>query len=258
MMPPDFNDILLEFMKKADVGIINTIVFVMGIILIIFVIIILSLLVRKLSKTFLREDKYVLLLQEYTEMLSKYEGACKNHDRVNNITKYLVQLDYTVLTLISHSLFATKEQQEIYEIANKLIETTVFVIPQYFKTNIADNHRCFIWMQKEDSDLLENTYSSTGELKQDLQVNSSFAGRIYSIGEDRYSPNIDNEKDFQKRDKSTYRYKSLIGVPLKVEENTFGVLTIDAKKENAFNEEDIVHLNLFASLISACTLLQVK
>jgi transcriptional regulator with GAF, ATPase, and Fis domain len=254
----DFSSVLENFLNKANSTTINIIVWIIGILMIIAIGIMLFIFIRKLYKTFLKEEKYVGLLENYNNLEKKYEETYKNYDKTSAIIDCLNQLSISINILINDFIYAQKLNEEIKVIAEELIKTIVYVIPQNFKINIGDYHRCFIWMKKYGNEnVLENVYSSTGKILEDLHIQNSFAGRIFTTGDYRYSANIELERDFERRH-STSKYKSLIGVPIEIGEETLGVLTIDAKKEDAFNETDIISLSLFATQISSCFLLLSK
>jgi transcriptional regulator with GAF, ATPase, and Fis domain len=246
--------LIQNFINKASISTINTIVWILGILIIIAIAIILFLLIRNLSSTFIKQEKYLALLESTNSLKKESESNYRNYEKVASIMLCFEQLNFMVNSLIDDFIFKRKSYDEINSDAHEIIKSIVFIIPQNYKTNFGDYHRCFIWIiNDDDNNLLANVYSSTGQLLDDLHIQNSFAGRIYSTEEYRYTPNVEKEKDFEKRATSSNKYKSLIGVPIKIDNSTLGVLTIDARKENAFLEDiDIPSLDLFAMKIALC------
>jgi len=254
-------DAINLFLEKATNTTINTIVWIIGIIVIIALGITLFLFIKKLYKTFVKEEKYISLLENYNKLENSRNSIDEAYNKVVDITNSIYQLSITTNMLLHDLVFNMKPANIISDKANELIQTTVYVIPQHFKIKVGDYHRCYIWMKSEtDIHVLENYFSSTNKLiEENLSIENSFAGRIFSTREPRYSGDITHEKDFEKRPNSKGTYKSLLGVPIMIGENVLGVLTIDAKKADAFDEsDDTIYLSLFASIISNCLLIMAK
>jgi len=246
-----------NYLQQADSTIINIVVAALGFVIVVIVILICIPVVRHVFKKLSLEDKSIKLMEKNKDLENEQETICKNYEKSIAMFECVNQITHTINSLLCDYFLGDNEPDDIREKAEKIIQSIVYIIPQNFKINYRDFHRCFIWMVKDsDSKILENIYSSTGVMQPNLNLNNSFEGLIYITGEAKCSSNTRSESNNEKETKGRCANKSLIGVPIKIENKTIGVLTLDAKTENAFaKEKDITFLNMFASLVSVCLLL---
>lgn len=251
-MFPNIESTANEIVGKASPLLINIIVLIIGLIVIAFVGILSFITLKKIGKSFIKEEQYCQLQDKFIDMSETYNLMKELYEKSTNITNVSMQFFHDISILV----YKNSKNEDIKKTTKETIEAIIYIIPQLIKSSSGENHRCFLWQPDSRKKNLTNIFSSTNGLqKESLSINDSFAGRIYTTGKERYTPNILEDKDYKAKENSKSKYKSLVGVPIKWEEITIAVLTVDAKKEDGFTEEDIDNLYIFASMLSICLLL---
>lgn len=249
----DLITVIKEFINKADQSVVTDIVKFIGIVVVIALVIIVVIIVRKLIKSINKGEKYGDLQVKLKELSSKYEKLIGVYENCTNTVIIISQYLYDISILI-HKHY---NKENINVDLNKMIEAIIYSLPTIIKSIGGENHRVFVWEPDVSKNNLYNIYSSTNSLlKEPLPINNSFAGIVFSTGNQRYSENIKEEKDYLAHPNSKYKYKSLLGIPIKWEDITIAVLTVDAKRENAFSDEDIESICTFGVMLSICLLLK--
>jgi len=88
-------------------------------------------------------------------------------------------------------------------------------------------------------------FSSSAQ--QGLKFDSnSIPGRVFSSGEAYYCQDTEKDRYFQKNPQSTHTYRSFVCVPIRVRGRNLGVLLVDAVPPDAFANDDINLLHVFA------------
>jgi putative methionine-R-sulfoxide reductase with GAF domain len=141
------------------------------------------------------------------------------------------------------------------EHAKKIIDMIIEQIPLCLKSMKNINHRCAVFTVDHDT---PNTlkiyegcgYSIEGKNKLRLEISNSVAGKVFTTGEYQYIEDVSKSKLFTPNPKATKKYFSLLCVPIKLNGNTVGVLSIDGSEKSCFNEDDIEYFKMFSNLIA--------
>ncbi len=75
---------------------------------------------------------------------------------------------------------------------------------------------------------------------------TSIPGRVFNSGETYYCQDTDKDRYFQRNLHSTHTYRSFVCVPIRVRGRNLGVLLVDAVPPDAFSNDDINLLHVFA------------
>lgn len=115
-------------------------------------------------------------------------------------------------------------------------------------------HRCSVMVPTEDGNHLsiaEGCGFTEKERKHTrLAINRSCAGEAFRSHELYYCKDTREDRNWVRNPSSSHDYLSVVCVPLIVGEQAFGVLSVDATEANAFSNDDLATLGLFASCLS--------
>lgn len=104
-------------------------------------------------------------------------------------------------------------------------------------------------------------FSGTQIQTKRLSIRETAAGYVFHTGRIYRNPHLSERNDgiFRLRGDKRCSYESLVCVPVKVGATVRGVLSMDARLPNSFTDEDILHLEYAAALISlGLTLLDIE
>nr|WP_272917128.1 GAF domain-containing protein [Pontibacillus yanchengensis] len=101
--------------------------------------------------------------------------------------------------------------------------------------------------------------SAESVVKRTFEKGTGFAGSVWEKGEAEYINNIDYEGDPRFNHEEHYfpkrnRFKSMMGIPLQVDEQIIGVLCIQSESEDGFCADDLRALEFYANL---CTFMML-
>lgn len=258
-MKPDAESVLNEFLSKASPKIVNGVVAVLGIVVIIFVGILLYIVLKKIHSSFTKEEKYNKLLEEFIDTNRALNELNDISEKTINITSVIKQFSYDINMLI-YQFCNNKDDFDKDNEIKCIIESIINSVSSSLKSAKGEIPKCIFWIPDDDVKNLIRFYTNIIDENNNrkLPINNSFAGRIFSSGKERNCGNIDNDSEFQRESRQKRKYTSLAGVPIKWHNKIIGVLTIDAKKEDAFNDLDMDILNIFAYMLGICYLLFKK
>ena len=166
-----------------------------------------------------------VLLKLYNEILKEVAKLLLINDRTlfNNRKERII--DSTLNLIISH---LTKSKDNVHRVA--LFETY-----RSNKNNLkAYHHSGFITIDPEDLW---------------VPLNGSAAGYVFLTGENYISQNVHKESIYYRHPKLKMDYSSLLCVPIQINGNCHGVLSLDGHAENSFDLEDLEYMCYFATLI---------
>lgn len=121
-------------------------------------------------------------------------------------------------------------------------------LPNILRSN--SQHRCSVLIKDEQTENLKILYgfgySDEALRKMELKITNSCAGAAYRNGE-YYCKDTKEDPYWSRLPNATHDYRSIIDIAIKTNEKVLGVLNIDAVEPNAFSQDDIAHLRLFAN-----------
>jgi transcriptional regulator with GAF, ATPase, and Fis domain len=125
----------------------------------------------------------------------------------------------------------------------------------------SNNHRVAIFVKDTGGQHLlvhEGVgYSSEGKLKLRLDIHNSAAGYTFRTGEIFHSGDVTAPGSmFRIHPKATKSIKSLMCVPIKCDNMTLGVLSIDGQEENSFTKDDQDYMTYFANALTSLMLME--
>lgn len=181
--------------------------------------------------------------------VKRYSDAIGREDKVSNLHEELAILkdesrihkenSQQMLSVIIHTktffnaIYSKSDVKEKDHFA--ILQRIVEALASDIKSSGLERHRCGFWII-ENEDVPSESYlkliiGSSG-FPDDyinnrcLDINNSIAGRSYRKQESINIPDVKNDSDWEKSEK-TSKYKALICIPI----NGIGVLTIDAQDE---------------------------
>lgn len=246
--------VIKAFFDKASPTLINIIVGSFGFTIFLILSIAAYIILKKITKSFIKEEKYDNLQDSYIEMFTNYNKIYTLYAKYANITNVSNQFfnDISILINKHNSGVDVKESSE------KLIHSIIYTLPQLLKSSAGESHTCVLWKKSDNDVNMEIIFSSSTSSKEAIKgakkpINKSFVGRVYATGDIRNSGNIIDDTEYYNQ--NTPNYKSLLGIPIKRLEETIAVLTINGKLENSFTDEDIDNITIFATMLSMCMLI---
>ncbi|WP_170917370.1 GAF domain-containing protein [Maledivibacter halophilus] len=248
-------DLIIEsiklFLDKANTKMINGIVLTIGVIIIFVILIFAIIIIRKTIRSFNHEQDYIKLLKIHTEANEMLRLLAEQYEKLININNSTSKLFCALNKLIFNRL---NGDDNIYKF-NELIEAIIYQVPSVLKSSLSKKHRCVLWIPTKENNNLTTLYASSTELQnKSFSINKSFVGRVFLEGEIHNCGNVIEESTYDKKKKNKIHYKSLAGIPIKINNEVVAVLTIDGKEENSFSDEDIDNLYIYSQMISLCML----
>lgn len=166
-----------------------------------------------------------ILLKLFNEILKEVAKLLLINDRTNFNDRKDRIINSTLNLIISH---LTKAKDNVHRV-------TLFEPDKSDKNKLKAYHHCgFISIDPEDLW---------------LPLHGSAAGNVFLTGENYISPNVHKESIYYKHPKLKMDYSSLLCVPIQINGNCYGVLSLDGKIENSFDQEDLEYMKYFATLI---------
>lgn len=182
------------------------------------------------------------------------DGSILWHGNIRDITKQKQQLEFQKkLAEISSSLLLTNASNISRKVNYALMEIGIF-----FNVD-----RSYIFQQSQDRKNMINTYewcktgieSQKNELQQVSRasipwlMDKLYANKIVNIS------SVENMSETKKTEQEFFKQlnlKSVVNVPIFIENNFFGFFGFDSvKKERVFNEEELEFLKIFADVITS-------
>jgi diguanylate cyclase (GGDEF)-like protein len=104
--------------------------------------------------------------------------------------------------------------------------------------------------QETDALLLEAKKGMINGVADKLRINrgEGIAGRVAAIGEPILVENLENDPRIMQKNRGSYKTRSFVSVPLKIDERIIGVLNLaDKVSGEVFNEDDLSLIQSFAT-----------
>ncbi len=130
-------------------------------------------------------------------------------------------------------------------------------LPQTIRSQ--SHHRCGVFVMDNQAGGLkiwESVGYSEGAVNNMTLGLATCAGEAYTSGEVYYCRNTATDRKWSRLPSATHQYKSIACIPIKAGHRTLGVLNIDAVEAEAFDDDDLVHLQLFSSQFAVLLLKQ--
>ncbi len=194
-------------------------------------------------------------IQELIDQQRAYTELSKEKDdltqRINQASSQLSGLKITCAELenilLSFGRFDDMLSQKIDRFFNSISER----LTSDLKSNPGEIHRCAIWGPFNSHQLVavaaSSAFSEIELYDKTLPIETSSAGRCFKTGKLRVSNPLTDE-NFYRTPNSNDDIKSLVCAPLVFGKVIWGVLTVDAKEEDAFTKEDIKLIETYTEL----------
>ncbi|MDO6657385.1 GAF domain-containing protein [Anaerobacillus sp. 1_MG-2023] len=212
----------------------------------------------------------IMLKRDYWKLEKRYDVNIKlTRDLNNKYEKVLDQIDKFKLrlnVLLRH-----------HENASRLIESLAYTIQtnDYSLSKVLNDtlSECITVLERDQSDKSISLFEVEDNklvIRDGVRINAEsvvkrsfchgegFAGFVWEKGRADYINEIDYEDDarfnsfYQSSERK--RYRSIMGIPLIVNENTIGVLCIQSESTYGFCKDDLRSLEFYAHL---CTLIMI-
>lgn len=179
---------------------------------------------------------------------SQFEEINQIAEQKNNILKHVYDVSTEITTLMNIRNRSTFTQRK-----NKLLDMILYFISSNLTKQKENFHRVAIFIPDKNSKHLRiyraMGYSAEGVTKLRLPISNSFAGQVFRTGKPLNSGQVQKEKIYLKIPETKTEYKSLVCVPIIVNGECRGVLSMDGKQSNSFDLDDADYLRYFAGLI---------
>ncbi|WP_192895486.1 GAF domain-containing protein [Pelotomaculum sp. FP] len=186
-------------------------------------------------------EKFRLLQNEYDIVSENSKQKSILLDLFNDIHKGI------------DNLLTASEQDQFYNLRAKLIDLILAGILSPFTKHTGNVHRVALFTPNKNRTGLVSTQFCgffPGEYSGGISLPlNSIAGHVFITGNSYKSSNVHMDRVFFKDQKHRTDYFSLLCVPIMNKERCCGVLSLDGRKENSFDESDEKHLSYFATLI---------
>ncbi|WP_187445496.1 GAF domain-containing protein [Bacillus infantis] len=181
------------------------------------------------------EEKHSKVIEQLNKILLRLNVLLRHHE---NTSRLVESLTYSI---------KTKE----YELENVLSDTLSECITVLEK----DQSDKSISLFEVNSDVLKIRdgvrINAESVIKRNFKIGEGFAGSVWETGEAEYINDIDYENDSRFNmfiQRLRPRFRSIMGIPLKVDEKIIGVLCIQSEDTNGFCEDDLRALEFYAHL----------
>jgi putative methionine-R-sulfoxide reductase with GAF domain len=165
--------------------------------------------------------------------------------------RVLLRHNDNVNRLIGSYNFFIKEQEDF---VNRLISNTLSECVTVLQRDQSD--KSISLFEVKDQKLIIRDYlriSALSAATRSFNKGEGFAGYIWEKNKTDIVDVIDIKHDKRFADfEPRHRFKSIVGIPLSIEDNIFGVLCIQSENEYGFSDSDLRTLEFYARL---CTLL---
>lgn len=197
-------------------------------------------------------------MQELIDRQRAYDEISKERDllmqRINQASSQLSGLKITCAELENILLFLGRlDIDALLQRVENFFNSVTERLSSDIKSKPGEIHRTTIWTQIDPSTLTaiaaSSAFSEIELYNKTLPIETSSAGRCFKTGKLRISDPLTDE-DFHRAPNSNDDIRSLVCVPLTFGNAIWGVLTIDAREENAFTEEDIKLVETYAELVT--------
>lgn len=221
---------------------------VLNVILMIIFTLVVAYFIARIWKVF--KSPNMKLIKKYKNHFDKTDADSKQKsfvltlmDQVNKEIPKLVELR----TNLKH--------EELNQRAGKIIDLVVERVRLFIRSASPDSHRCAVLILDSDDPLNLKIYEGSGysiEGKEKLRLNvqKSIAGKAFTTGEYQYIKDTKKDKDFIPNPKSSKDFRSLLCIPIKVNETVLAVFNIDGAQPDCFTKDDIGYVQIFANQIA--------
>jgi putative methionine-R-sulfoxide reductase with GAF domain len=189
-----------------------------------------------LQKAMEQNNEYAELLQR-TE--SKLRVQLRHHDNANRIIDSLIYL-----TKINHG-----------DIVNRMLKDTLEECITVLHRDLSDKSISLFEVVEEKLKIREYVrIGAESAYKRSFAKGQGFAGYVWKKGEPVIKNNIDYEEDemFKGVNKPNHEFYSIMGLPLVVDGQTYGVLCLQSESKEGFSEEDLKAVQFYSNI---CTYL---
>jgi len=197
---------------------------------------------KRFSAAMGRENKLIKLQEDVVKLKSQ------NLEYVGIYSQVTIAIINSQSFLESfHDLRMLSDPHELRQRSANLIQRIIESLASDIKSMPGDKHRCGVWIQDGDEELLL-VFGSTGFAEsyigfRRLKLNWSVAGKSFRKSTTVNIDDVIKNDDWEKNINSASKYTSLICIPL----GFWGILTIDG--HNPMNESTVNIGSLYASLL---------
>lgn len=198
-----------------------------------------------------------LLPWKDSTLAQKLKGSINDLDRVNKKQAQVILLSRTLANDIAY-LFSLEDIEETEIGIQKSIDMIVAGLPAIMSAD--GSHRCAVLIPEDEDEkaLVVHTahgYRRESEDKMRLAIPDSVAGYAYHSRKTYYCRDLTKDHHWKPLPNQRVKYHSIMCTPIVSGDECLGVLNIDAVEADAFSDDDIAYLELFAyQLVTLLTL----
>jgi hypothetical protein len=205
---------------------------------------------------------YYKLFRQYHELKNEKEDIL---NKFTNSIEVINKLKRNMTVLFRHHENAIR----LIDGLNYSIQTDKYPLPEVLKDTLSES---ITVLERDMSDKSISLFQVQGDLlviRDGIRINAEskekrafkkgegFAGSVWKEGKPSYDNNIkyDDDARFNQFEQPLrQRFKSIMGLPLKVDGTILGVLCIQSEEEEGFTPDDLRALEFYANL---CTLILI-
>lgn len=189
------------------------------------------------------------MLQRTQEQLGESFEACQG---IMVRTKQMTSTMERCKTLVEDYASGIRDKEAgVRSGAEQYLRVVAHSVTEDLRAYIDEVHRSGVWVCDANGHVLKMVASSGFSREQErsiqLSVGESVAGTVLRTGKPRLSGNARAEPDYQYVCDSS-DFTSLICVPIRAQKGIMGVLTVDGRKEDSFDQHDVLVAQAYASV----------
>jgi putative methionine-R-sulfoxide reductase with GAF domain len=197
---------------------------------------------RRFWQTIGKEDKLIKLQEEIIDVKEKNQH---NEDIASQVCTVIANAKNFLVSL--NGLRKLENPDEVLQPADYLIQRVVEALSSDVKSSPGEQHRCGLWLDEENGELImykgSSGFPENYINQRKLDIDHSIAGKAYRKQQTVKKDDVQNDEDWEPNPDSNSKYSAIICIPI----SKWGVLTIDAKKP--MNNEQMLIGELYSYVI---------
>jgi putative methionine-R-sulfoxide reductase with GAF domain len=213
------------------------------------------------------------LQNEISALLERVETAEaeaeRSHRIVRSLNRHALQKEEVIEELSKKLTVLIRH----HENASRLLGSAAYLsyVGDHWRTEMLNNilSECLTCLEKDQSDKsvsLFKVYDDELRIEHYIRISASssrnirfkkgegFAGMVWGVGETQYLSDISSNPSFEGTLKPNDEYKSIVGMPIRVNGDVLGVLCVQSEVLDGFSSQDLRTLRFYAH---ACSLIFV-